>query len=165
MEHNSGNEGAERFACDPDGLPSLRILVYEAKASAEKGEQRLVFCKTRKETMDIARQIAKVVGTKPASGALEALGHLDDSHGKDLLVELFEHCVAYHNSDLDWDQRDVIERWFRQGDIAVLCATSTLAMGINLPAKNVFIDPNRWDHRTGRAVGCRRRSSRPNTRI
>ncbi len=32
----------------------------------------------------------------------------------------------------------------RKGDIRILCATTTLAVGMNLPMKNALIDPKKW---------------------
>lgn len=37
-----------------------------------------------------------------------------------------------------------MERYFRNGEIRILLSTSTLAMGINLPARNVFIPEKKW---------------------
>lgn len=47
----------------------------------------------------------------------------------------------------------MIERGFRKNEIMIVCATTTLAVGLNLPARNVFIDPFRWEHdKTGRWI-------------
>jgi len=35
-------------------------------------------------------------------------------------------------------------RGMRKGDIRILCATTTLAVGMNLPMKNALIDPKKW---------------------
>lgn len=152
VEHNSGKQGEERLN-GPDGDDKSTTLVSQVRSLAEKGEQCLVFCKSKQECIDSARVIADGIMLKPADQTLDELRHLEDSQGKDLLTELLSRGVAYHNADLDWEQREIIEQWFRQGEIKVVCATSTLAVGINLPARNVFIDPERWDRdRTGRWV-------------
>lgn len=152
IEHNSGRRGEEKFDFRLGGDPA-ETLVSVVRALAKRGEPCLVFCKSKQDAVEAARRIAEGLTVKPAGTVLEELAGLEDSEGKDLLAQLLEHGVAYHNADLDWDQRDVIERGFRKNEIMVVCATTTLAVGINLPAKNVFIDPHRWEHdRTGRWV-------------
>ncbi len=34
-----------------------------------------------------------------------------------------------------------MERHFREGSVQILGSTPTLALGVNLPAKNVLLDP------------------------
>lgn len=47
--------------------------------------------------------------------------------------------VAYHNADLEHGQRMAVEEGFRSGVVRYLVATSTLAYGLNLPARRVAI--------------------------
>ncbi|KAK4988909.1 ATP-dependent DNA helicase MER3 [Elasticomyces elasticus] len=47
--------------------------------------------------------------------------------------------VAFHHAGLSGPDRAVVERGFLQGEINVICCTSTLAVGINLPCHMVII--------------------------
>lgn len=47
--------------------------------------------------------------------------------------------VAFHNASLSYQDRSIVERLFLELKVKVLCTTSTLSMGINLPARLVII--------------------------
>jgi ATP-dependent DNA helicase HFM1/MER3 len=47
--------------------------------------------------------------------------------------------IAFHNASLSLQDRSIVERLFLELKIKVLCTTSTLSMGINLPARLVVI--------------------------
>ena len=47
--------------------------------------------------------------------------------------------VAFHHAGISADDRACVERLFGQGQVRVLCSTSTLAVGINTPAHLVVI--------------------------
>ncbi|MEE9553599.1 MAG: helicase-related protein, partial [candidate division Zixibacteria bacterium] len=55
--------------------------------------------------------------------------------------------IAFHHAELDRDQRALVEDGFRAGEIRALVSTTTLAWGVNLPAKNVFIEMMKYDGR------------------
>lgn len=47
--------------------------------------------------------------------------------------------VEFHNADLDKNERIRLEKAFREGNLRILIATSTLAYGLNLPARRVIV--------------------------
>lgn len=61
--------------------------------------------------------------------------------GRELHAELLREreSVEFHNADLDRDSRLGLERRFRYEDLRIVIATSTLAWGINMPARRVLI--------------------------
>ena len=48
--------------------------------------------------------------------------------------------MAFHYGNMPSLLREGIEASFRDGELAYLCCTTTLFQGVNLPARNVFID-------------------------
>ena len=52
--------------------------------------------------------------------------------------------VAFHHAGLSKPDRDRIEEWFKRGTIDILFSTSTLAWGVNLPARCVIVRDTKY---------------------
>jgi len=55
------------------------------------------------------------------------------------LLILLEKGIAYYNSDLAWEEKDLIETYVKKGKIKVVCAAITLVMEIKPTFKNVVL--------------------------
>ena len=55
------------------------------------------------------------------------------------IKELFPYGFSVHHAGMLRKDRNMVEDMFHNGDIKVLCSTSTLAWGVNLPAYAVLI--------------------------
>ncbi len=144
LEHNSGTEGEEEWPL-PEGNNDELLSVHAAKHLAQTDdEQSIIFLADKLRTETVGEKLKEMVDLPAASGAIEELNTFEESYSKDLLLSLLSKGIAIHNADLSWEERDLVERYFRKGEIRILLSTSTLAMGINLPATNVFIPEKKW---------------------
>jgi ATP-dependent DNA helicase HFM1/MER3 len=102
----------------------------------------LVFCSTR--------NACKTVATKIKERGLSYTNHLSATQqmqlGQDAqrfknkdLVQLVAKGLGFHHGGLDLEDRQLIEKLFLKGHVSVLTCTSTLAVGVNLPAYLVVI--------------------------
>jgi len=152
-EFLSGQVGIEKF---PEFVPDPRInlrspegrkeyqyrrLAHVVSHLVQQGEQVLIFRKWKGLTRETAFRLGMDLNLPPAQEALSALKDVENSVSKELLMAALSHGVAFHNADLSSEERRVIEEYFKEKDskIRVVCATSTLAMGLNLPVNTVII--------------------------
>jgi helicase len=120
------------------------VLVDNLCAFVEAGEPCLVFVKARREARRGAELLADRLREPAAEYAIEALRGMEASHCRDSLLNTLNSGVAFHSADLSPQERRVVEKAFRDGEVKALVATSTLAVGLNMPAQNVFISAEKW---------------------
>jgi replicative superfamily II helicase len=131
---------------------SLKKLVM---TTVQGDGQAIVFNRTRREAESQALRLAEDVGRQFTSGEkdrldleLKSLENVNITIPSDMRALLYD-GTAYHHAGLDYQTRRLVERLFNQGLIRVISATSTLAAGMDLPARTVVVSNSKTplDHR------------------
>jgi len=123
-----------------DKIEEIGDLISFIKKIVKKGKQVLIFFSTRKNAESFAEKLAKEfpqVENEIAEKVLSALESPTKQCKKE--YECLKHGIAFHHAGLVDKQRILIEKGFREGKIKIICATTTLAAGLNLPAFLVII--------------------------
>ena len=132
-----GLEGVNGIAID--NMPEQALVFVGTRRSAEAQAKNLAML-IGKRLQNEDKQILQEYSEKIKSSADEVTSV--DSN----LSKLISGGVAYHHAGLTNGQRQIIEDAFKSKALKVLCATPTLAAGVNLPAKRVIIrDLTRWE--------------------
>lgn len=148
----SGNFHHQDEECKEKDLPILSH-VYQVKGSKQdiiiplvqqlvaNNERVIVFRNQRAVVRACARYLSNSLSLPLAQEAMDKIPKGDASLSTQSLLETLNHGVAFHNSDLTRIERQIIEDDFRSpgGQIKVIVATPTLAMGINTPASTIII--------------------------
>jgi helicase len=117
-------------------------VVGLALETVKEGGQALIFVSTRKSTEAVSRNVSEHIETEANLKKLsrDILGATREPTR--LCKKLSEHVergVAFHHAGINYSQRKLIEDAFRGNMIKVIAATTTLAMGMNLPSRRVII--------------------------
>ncbi|MFW9956658.1 MAG: DEAD/DEAH box helicase [Candidatus Odinarchaeota archaeon] len=107
--------------------------------------QTIIFHRTRREAEAQARRLADDVGRqftseekKRLDQELDSVENCSVSLSLDLRT-LLHNGIAYHHAGLGFQGRRLIEHLFNEGKVRVICATTTLAAGMDLPARTVIL--------------------------
>lgn len=145
--HNGMDEGEERlWAGNEDSW--WETVAANVAGLATRGETVLVFVKSKHEARRQAAILAEQLDAGGAITALAALRALEATRCREQLLETLSRGIAFHSTDLAPEERRIVEEAFRTGEAKVMVSTSTLAVGLNLPAQNVFLCPEKWRYDT-----------------
>ncbi|KAI8992252.1 P-loop containing nucleoside triphosphate hydrolase protein [Pilobolus umbonatus] len=97
----------------------------------------LIFCSTRKSAQLACETIVKMMNTRKMNSLCSAAP--STSFKDKALSKLVNKGIAFHHAGLQLDDRLKLEDLFLKKYIRVLATTSTLAVGVNLPAHLVII--------------------------
>ncbi|KAI9097672.1 hypothetical protein K1719_025443 [Acacia pycnantha] len=160
------SKAADLGGRDPDHVVELCNEVVQ------EGHSVLIFCSSRKGCESTAKHVAKflkkfTVDFQKSDCEFADITSAIDSLKKcpagldPILEETLPSGVAFHHAGLTVEEREIVETCYRRGLLRVLTATSTLAAGVNLPARRVifrqprigrdFIDGTRYKQMAGRA--------------
>ncbi|KAI1322729.1 P-loop containing nucleoside triphosphate hydrolase protein [Xylariaceae sp. FL0255] len=133
-KHVHGYEGVQNdFAFEQmlDQKLTLLISQYSAKKPI------IVFCTTRKSCERTALQLAEYFTNCHDKPWPAPTGPVPVSSMG--LQQIVGCGVAFHHAGLDAQDRAAIESNYLKGQLHVICCTSTLAVGVNLPCHTVVI--------------------------
>ena len=120
----------------------LNDRLHDVVLSHFEGKPTLVFCNSRDGAANAARELA----SRAERCGARANPYVRDEATRRRLAEAASRVaskplaravacgVGFHSSALEFPDRDLVEQLFRGRLLTVLCSTSTLAMGVNLPA-------------------------------
>lgn len=139
----------------PVVFSSSNELGHLADETVRDNGQVLVFVNSRRSTQSTAREIGRVLKPCLDKESKEKLEHLSNAIKKsageetqtdEKLAEVIKNGAAFHHAGLRNSERKIIEDAFKENIIKVICATPTLAAGVNLPARRVIIrDHSRYE--------------------
>ena len=124
-------------------------LLETVKYFIKKDEPTLIFFATPAETRQWARWLASRLESPAASSAIKELHQMEDTLSRKELLEVLEKGVAYHNPELFWEEKNLVETHLKKGEIKIVCAATKYSMGINLPFKNIIIPSSKIHNNDG----------------
>lgn len=120
---------------------SLNYKLVDVLKEYSQGKPTLIFCATRKSAVTAANILCKEgkfdmsFSTERRRIYLKVSSQIRDK----ILQETVRFGIAFHHAGLGVGDRRLIEQTFLEGNLLALCCTSTLAVGVNLPAHLVII--------------------------
>ncbi len=154
--HNKIHLENEEYKVEEKSSPEKTIL----HDTLQKDKQVIYFLGSRRNAEALARRLSKMTKDFLKKDEKKRLKKLSNDVRK-VLEKPTKQCIklskymkkgcAFHHAGLVHEQRKIIEQAFRQRLIKTICATPTLAAGINLPAFRVVVrDLTRFSPKQGR---------------
>ncbi|OYR55094.1 DEAD/DEAH box helicase [Halorubrum sp. Ea1] len=130
---------------DDDGLDDTEVTAALVADTVADGGQCLAFVRSRTEAVALAERLAEdgLAGEMGIGSAAETAADeveaVDGTVTGRQLADCLRSGVAFHHAGLRSGHRSVVEAAFRDRDAACICATPTLAAGVNVPARRVVV--------------------------
>ena len=124
-----------------------QILEYSIKQFSETEKAFLVLCYGKGTTNDRANFIyEKTLNSKPSDDIILVKKFIEDEVGRETtLSKVITKGIVTHHSGMSDEAKILVEHLIREKQIHYVCATTTIAEGVNFPVSSVFFD----DYRKG----------------
>ena len=114
---------------------SLDSKVEEVIKRYSSGKQTLVFCGSKGGCERLSQRLSEKIRLPCDHRLFRDIENVQSMKVKNLVIR----GHGFHHAGMPPSDRDIVEKLFKEGHIKILCATSTLAHGVNLPAHLVII--------------------------
>jgi ATP-dependent DNA helicase HFM1/MER3 len=109
---------------------SMNRDLYKILERNDALSETVVFCNTRKSCENTSEELKK---------NFKKVFQLNDKVECKKLKELLQFGLAFHHGGVQQSDRLIIEKLFAEKKIHILCATTTLCVGVNLPINCVVV--------------------------
>ncbi|MFB6305250.1 MAG: DEAD/DEAH box helicase [Haloferacaceae archaeon] len=148
FDDGSTLEVAVPDAADPDRDGSTEATAALVADAVDGGGQALAFVRSRREAEALADRLREEAFPGAPDVAADVADAGTTRTGRALAAGLRD-GVAFHHAGLRNAHRAIVESAFRDRAVSVICATPTLAAGVNVPARRVVVRDQRRFTGTG----------------
>eukprot|EP00760_Papus_ankaliazontas_P006285 PhM_4_TR12979/c0_g1_i1/m.63592/K15271/HFM1, MER3; ATP-dependent DNA helicase HFM1/MER3 len=134
--------GSNNHSNNPFGFDRLLCFkLFPLVQQYSDGKPSLIFCPSRRETENAALAVAKDAQRLYVTDAQvqRKLATVLPTLNNGVLRQCMEKGIGFHHAALSLNDRRAVEDMFLAQALRVVCTTTTLAVGVNLPARLVIV--------------------------
>nr|WP_305149160.1 DEAD/DEAH box helicase [Halobellus litoreus] len=134
--------GVDAEAADPAEERATAVTASLVEGAIDTGGQCLAFVRSRREAESLATRLAEADLAPDGDAAADLADEIravDGTATARRLADAAESGIGFHHAGLVNEHRALVESAFRRRELGVICATPTLAAGVNVPARRVVV--------------------------